>query len=174
MLPALDPELALNTVDTPDTLQNGSSVMITSITETQTAPQPSTRTVELMELWAFLENSDFTRHDGYVMDEVALIRHVEFLVVDYQLMVDIGLKGVRDAARWLLTNPAPGVYDWTWMDRIVAAAEKSNLDLHLDLWHYGYPEWMDILSPEAPEQFANFARAIALRYPTLTYYCVCN
>jgi hypothetical protein len=130
-----------------------------------------------LELWAFLENSDFVRvKDGipYRQDEVKLIRHDEFLEVDYQLMVDAGCVGVRDAARWYLSHPAPGVFDWTWLDRMVAAAEKHKLKLYLDLWHYGHPDWLDILSAEAPAHFAEFARQIAERYPSLQYYCVCN
>jgi hypothetical protein len=57
---------------------------------------------------------------------------------------------------------------------VVAAAEKYSLKLYLDLWHYGYPDWLDILSHDAPLHFAEFARAIARRYPSLAYYCVCN
>src|SRR5882757_11123656 len=75
-----------------------------------------------MELWAFLENSDFLRRkaDGlYRQDEVKLIRHDEFLETDYQLMVDIGCVGIRDAARWYVSHPKPHTFDWTWMDRVV-------------------------------------------------------
>ncbi len=133
--------------------------------------------VKPLELWAFLENSDFVRRRNdslYRQDEVTLIRHDEFLEVDYQLMVSTGCLGVRDAARWYLSHPAPGTFDWTWLDSVVAAAEKYNLKLYLDLWHYGYPDWLDILSPDAPMHFADFARRIAQRYPSLEYYCVCN
>lgn len=130
-----------------------------------------------LELWAFLENSDFQRMKNgqlFRQDEVALIRHDEFLEQDYQLLVDIGMVGVRDAARWYITHPAPHTFDWTWLDRVVAAAEKACLTLYLDLWHYGYPDWLDLLSPDAPAHFAEFAREIALRYPTLTHWCICN
>ena len=133
--------------------------------------------IKPMELWAFLENSDFVRYkDGslYRQDEVRLIRHDEFLEEDYKLLVDAGCVGVRDAAWWYVSHPAPGLFDWTWLDRVVAAAEKYNLKLYLDLWHYGYPDWLDILSPDAPMHFADFARGIAQRYPSLDYYCVCN
>ena len=133
--------------------------------------------VKPMELWAFLENSDFVRRKGdslYRQDEVRLIRHDEFLEADYQLLAATGFLGVRDAAWWYISHPAPNTFDWTWLDRVVAAAEKFHLKLYLDLWHYGYPDWLDILSPEAPLHFADFARRIAQRYPSLAYYCVCN
>lgn len=134
-------------------------------------------TVKPMQLWAFLENSDFVRYKDnslYRQDEVRLIRHDEFLETDYQLMLQAGCAGIRDAARWYVSHPAPGCYDWTWLDRVVAAAEKHHLKLYLDLWHYGYPDWLDILSAEAPFHFADFARQIAKRYPSIEYYCVCN
>ena len=133
--------------------------------------------VKPMELWAFLENSDFVRcKDGFLyrQDEVRLIRHDEFLETDYQLLVEAGCVGVRDAAWWYVSHPAPGTFDWTWLDRVVAAAEKYKLKLYLDLWHYGYPDWLDILSPDAPMHLADFARNIARRCPSLEYYCVCN
>jgi hypothetical protein len=134
--------------------------------------------VKPMELWAFLENSDFQRYtktgELYRQDEVRLIRHDEFLQADYQLLLDIGCKGVRDAARWYITHPAPGCYDWAWLDQVVAAADAAGLTLYLDLWHYGYPDWLDLMSPDAIDHFADFARQIALRYPTLRYYCISN
>ncbi|MBX3062705.1 MAG: beta-galactosidase [Anaerolineae bacterium] len=134
-------------------------------------------TSEPMELWAFLENSDFQRRKGgtlYRQDEVALIRHDEFLDEDHRLMKSIGCVGIRDAARWYISQPRSTHFDWYWLDRVVESAQKHGLNLYLDLWHYGYPDWMDILSDEAPEQFASFAREIALRYPHLTHYCICN
>ena len=133
--------------------------------------------VKPLELWAFLENSDFIRRSGdalYRQDEVRLIRHDEFLESDYRLLVDAGCVGVRDAAWWYTSHPAPGTFNWSWLDRVVAAAENARLKLYLDLWHYGYPDLLDILSPDAPVHFADFARQIAQRYPSLEYYCVCN
>src|SRR5690349_5879983 len=100
---------------------------------TQPQVQPAVQpTIDLgaqpMELWGFLENSDFQRRKGrgsiWRQDEVEQIRHDEFLHTDYQLMVDIGCVGVRDAARWYITHKAPGVFDWTWLDRVVAAADQ--------------------------------------------------
>lgn len=130
-----------------------------------------------LELWAFLENSDFQRRKAsglYRQDEVRLIRHDEFLDIDYDLLRDIGYVGVRDAARWYVSHPAPGVFDWSWLDRVVAAAERVHLELYLDLWHYGYPDWLDLMSPDAPQHFADFAAQIARRYPALDHFCVCN
>jgi len=141
------------------------------------ADEPNLPLTQTLELWAFLENSDFVRYKNgslYRQDEVRLIRHDEFLEVDYQLMASIGCTGVRDAAWWYVSHPSPDIFNWNWLDRVVSAAEKYHLKLYLDLWHYGYPDWLDILSPDAPMHFANFARQIARRYPSIQYYCVCN
>lgn len=133
--------------------------------------------IKPLKLWAFLENSDFVRYRNqllYRQDEVRLIQHDEFLDLDYRLMVEAGCEGIRDAARWYVSHPAPGIFDWSWLDRVVAAAEQHKLKLYLDLWHYGYPDWLDILSADACMHFADFARQIAQRYPSIEYYCVCN
>lgn len=130
-----------------------------------------------IEFWAFIENSDFERYKNGALvrwDEIHLTRHDERLEEDFQKMAEIGCVGVRDAARWYVTHPAPGVFDWTWLDQVVAAAERHGLKLYLDLWHYGYPSWLDLMSPEAPEHFAEFARQIALRYPSMQHWCICN
>lgn len=130
-----------------------------------------------LEFWAFLENSDFQRYKGttlYRQDEVRLIQHDTRLDEDYALLTSIGCVGVRDAARWYITHPAPHRFDWSWIDALVESAERHQLKLYLDLWHYGYPDWMDILAPDAPKHFAEFAAGIAERYPSLRYYCVCN
>src|SRR5690349_14592757 len=85
--------------------------------------------IKPIELWAFLENSDFLRRKNdelYRQDEVRLIRHDEFLETDYQLLVEAGCVGVRDAAWWYVSHPAPGIFDWTWLDQVVAAAERHN------------------------------------------------
>jgi hypothetical protein len=130
-----------------------------------------------LELWAFLENSDFQRRKAsglYRQDEVRLIRHDEFLETDYQLLSETGFVGARDAARWYVTNPTPGVYDWAWLDRVVDTANRYQITLYLDLWHYGYPDWLDLMSPDAPAYFADFAAGIARRYPSIQHYAVCN
>jgi len=130
-----------------------------------------------LELWAFLENSDFVRRKRGVLyrhDEVKLIRHDEFLETDYQLLRSINIAGIRDAARWYVTHPAPHRFDWSWMDRMMEAAHRYELRMYLDLWHYGYPDWLDLMADDAPMHFAEFARAIAERYPALEYYCICN
>ncbi len=136
-----------------------------------------TSTLKPIEFWAFLENSDFERyHRGKLTrwDEVLLNRHDERLEQDYQLLVDTGVVGIRDAARWYVTHPAPHTFDWTWLDQVVAAAKKFNLTLYLDLWHYGFPDWLDLMSPDAPEHFAEFAAAIARRYPSIRHWCIAN
>lgn len=134
-------------------------------------------TEQPMEFWAFIENSDFQRYKGetlYRQDEIELTGHDRLLDEDYRLLTSVGCVGVRDAARWYVTHPAPGAFDWTWLDRVVNAARRHELKLYLDLWHYGYPDWLDLMSADAPAHFADFARQIALRYPELDYYCICN
>jgi hypothetical protein len=132
---------------------------------------------QCIEFWAFIENSDFERMKGdqlYRQDEIVLSQHDRLLEQDYGILKAAGTVGVRDAARWYVTNPAPGVYDWSWLDRVVDVAARHEMKLYLDLWHYGYPDWLDLMSADAPAYFADFARQIALRYPDLHYWCICN
>lgn len=132
---------------------------------------------DCIEFWALVEDSDFERMKGDEVsriDEIVLTQHDRLLDDDYRLMKAAGTVGVRDSARWYLTNPAPGVYNWEWLDRVVDAAQRHELKLYLDVWHYGYPDWLNLLDPDAPTHFADFTRQIALRYPDLPYWCICN
>ena len=114
-----------------------------------------------MEFWAFVENSDFQRYKGetlYRQDEISLTFHDRLLKSDYHLLKELDCVGVRDAARWYVTHPAPDVFDWKWLDQVVDAAAEADIKLYLDLWHYGYPDWLEIMGPDAPHHFAEFAR----------------
>lgn len=167
----------MNTTDPSSIHELPTKPRTTSLTAPLNPAQENLALTKPLQLWAFLENSDFTRYKGAVLyrqDEVELIRHDEFLSLDYQLMVDAGCVGIRDAARWYVSHPAPGKFNWSWLDQVVDTAQEYNLKLYLDLWHYGYPDWLDILSADAPLHFGEFAHCIAQRYPSLEYYCVCN
>jgi hypothetical protein len=131
-----------------------------------------------LEFMAFHENTDqFRRRRGQIefFDEVAETGHNLALEQDWMLCRTLlGCVRQRDAARWWLTNPAPGLFDWSWLDRL---ATIGGQELILDYWHYGYPHWVDeatFLSQRFVEYAAAYAGAVARRYPQIIYHCPCN
>jgi hypothetical protein len=131
-----------------------------------------------LDFMAFHENTDqFRRRRGQVefFDEVVETGHDVALEQDWTLCRSLlGCTRQRDAARWWLTNPAPGQFNWSWLDRLAAVGGD---ELILDYWHYGYPHWIDkatFLSRSFVEHAAAYAGAIARRYPQIVYHCPCN
>jgi beta-glucosidase/6-phospho-beta-glucosidase/beta-galactosidase len=93
------------------------------------------------------------------IDVIAATRHDEFAEADYARMLGIGMKTARDGIRWHLIEPEPYRYDFSSAIRQVRAARQTGIQIIWDLFHYGYPDDLDIFSPEFPVRFAKLAEA---------------
>jgi len=98
---------------------------------------------------------------GRRLDLIESTRHEEFAADDYQRLIDIGIGTARDGLRWHLIEKAPGIYDFASVEAQVAAMSETGIQVIWDLFHYGYPDDLDIFSSEFPVRFASFAAASA-------------
>lgn len=98
---------------------------------------------------------------GSRLDMIHSTRHDEFAEDDYRRMMELGLTTARDGLRWHLIETKPSVYDFSSLKTQLNAAQKTGIQIIWDLFHYGYPDHLDILTPEFPERFANFCSAAA-------------
>ena len=98
---------------------------------------------------------------GRRLDLIASTRHEEFAKADYQRLLDIGMKTARDGLRWHLIETEPGSYDFTSTEAQVTAMHETGISIIWDLFHYGFPEDIDIFSNEFPQRFAAFSAAAA-------------
>jgi hypothetical protein len=82
-----------------------------------------------------------------------------------------GIDWVREDFRWDLAEPAPGVYDWSRTDRLMAAAAKADTQV-LAIIDYSAP-WASsdpsgggdkFYPPQNPSDYAEFSRQVVLRY----------
>ena len=98
------------------------------------------------------------------LDEYEATRHYTHWREDLALAASIGATQIRYGFPWYRINPAPGVWDWSWTDAVVA--EANRLGLIVDLVHYGTPTWLkgSFTDPGYPEAVASYARAVAKRY----------
>lgn len=96
---------------------------------------------------------------GQRLDLIASTRHDRFAASDYSRMTEIGMTTARDAVRWHLIERAPYQYDFSSLKNQVYAANETGIEIIWDLFHYGYPQDLDIFSPAFPERFARFAAA---------------
>lgn len=107
------------------------------------------------------ECSSHRRADGRRLDLIASTRHEEFAARDYRRLSGIGVETARDGIRWHLIERSPGKYDFSSVTSQLSAAENAGVRLIWDIFHYGYPDGIDIFSAEFPERFASFAAAFA-------------
>ncbi|MGZ8096934.1 MAG: hypothetical protein ACXWUD_11910 [Methylosarcina sp.] len=71
------------------------------------------------------------------------------------------MKTARDGVRWHLIEKKPLFYDFSSLTIQAEAAEKTGIQIIWDLFHYGFPEDLDIFSPEFVERFVKFSLATA-------------
>ncbi len=88
-------------------------------------------------------------------------RHCEFVSQDYARLREVGIKTIREGARWHLIEKQLGRYDFTSLERLYESAEREGVEIILDLMHFGWPDFVDVFSPDFIAQFADFACATA-------------
>ena len=92
---------------------------------------------------------------------LAATRHDRFAAKDYSALQEHGMFAARDGIRWHLIETTPGEYQWPSVVPMLRAARETGMQVIWDLWHYGWPDHIDIFRPEFVTSFANFARAFA-------------
>ena len=108
-------------------------------------------------------------------DQLAECRHYECFKEDFKLTRDLGLKFLRYGLPYHLVNPQRGVYDWSFTDEAMREMRRLGIVPILDLLHFGVPGWLgDFQNPELPVAFAEYAGAVAARYPWVRGYTPVN
>lgn len=112
------------------------------------------------------------------LDMLAATGHDRCAQRDYETLATCGIRTVRDGLRWHLIEKTPGDYDFSsWLPQLTAA-RRTGTQVIWDLFHYGWPDWLDIFSVEFVDRFERFARAVARCYAAHTddpmYLCPTN
>ncbi len=98
---------------------------------------------------------------GRRLDLVHSTRHDELAANDYRLLQEYGIRTARDGLRWHLIEPQSGKYDFSTATPMLKAARDTGMQVIWDLWHYGWPDGLDMFSAEFVERFTAFARQAA-------------
>jgi beta-glucosidase/6-phospho-beta-glucosidase/beta-galactosidase len=107
------------------------------------------------------ECSTHRLRNGKRLDLVHATRHDEFAAIDFKLLQQYGIFSVREGLRWHLIESQPNRFGFSTAQVIVDAACQTGTQVIWDLWHYGWPDDIDIFSPEFVTRFTNFATAAA-------------
>jgi len=107
------------------------------------------------------ECSTHRLRNGKRLDLVHATRHDEFAASDFKLLQQYGIFSVREGLRWHLIESQANRFDFSTTQTIIDAACETGTQVIWDLWHYGWPDDIDIFSPEFVTRFTNFATAAA-------------
>lgn len=91
----------------------------------------------------------------------AALQHDRYCVEDYRRLTQAGILAARDGLRWHLIDRGAGCYDWSSWIPILEAAREEQVQVIWDLFHYGWPDGLDIFSTGFVDRFARFAGAAA-------------
>ncbi len=97
---------------------------------------------------------------GQWIDQISATHHDKHADEDYRRLQEVGIFAAREAVRWPLVDRR-GRYDFSSVDAFVAASRRYGIDVIWDLFHYGYPEDIDIFSETFPQRFADYCYAVA-------------
>ncbi|MGL5005258.1 MAG: family 1 glycosylhydrolase, partial [Casimicrobium sp.] len=108
-------------------------------------------------------------------DLLAECGHYQHWRKDLQLVKQLGLKVLRYGLPYHLTHVGPDQYDWSFTDEVMAEIKRLEITPILDLMHFGVPDWLgNCQNPELPLHFADYAEAVAKRYPWVRFYTPVN
>lgn len=106
-----------------------------------------------------------------VLDEYALIDHYRRWRTDIDLIASLGVRCMRYGVPWYRVNPAPGAWDWSWLDRVMDHLARREIRPLFDLVHYGTPLWLrrSFVDPDYPMRVAEYAAVMVDRYGDLAF-----
>lgn len=110
---------------------------------------------------AGFESSCHVLPSGKRLDMLAATHHDVFADHDYQRLQSVGIRTARDGIRWHRIETRPYEYDWSSVLPMLGAAQARGVQVIWDLCHYGWPDDLDIFSPEFVDRFRALARAFA-------------
>jgi beta-glucosidase/6-phospho-beta-glucosidase/beta-galactosidase len=114
-------------------------------------------------------------HGKVRRDQLEECGHYDRWQDDLRLVQQLGLRVLRYGLPSYRMHLGPDRYDWSFADEVMAGMRRLGIIPILDLLHFGLPDWLgNFQNPELPLHFADFAGAVADRYPWVRYYTPVN
>ncbi len=123
-----------------------------------------------------IECSYPTIHNGtWRFDAMEACDHYKRWEEDLQLVAKIGIKYLRYGPPLHRIFLGPNKYDWDFLDKVSTGMQMLGITPILDLCHFGVPDWLEnFQNPELPTRLAEYAGAVARRYPWMKMYTPVN
>lgn len=128
----------------------------------------------LLQLWAGPECTVNRLGDRY-RDQLELTGFASRLD-DLNRLAELGVRCLRFPLLWERTAPhAPKQFEWQWSDQRLERLRALHVTPIVGLMHHGSgPRYTNLLDPQFPQRLANYARAVAQRYPDVDAYTPVN
>jgi dTDP-4-dehydrorhamnose reductase len=125
------------------------------------------QTKPALELWGGVECSVVRIGDGF-RNQLVETGHWSRLS-DIDAMAELGIKAVRYPILWETVAPeSPGELDFSWHDERLERLHQHGIRVIAGLLHHGSgPRYTELLNPDFPKLFADYAARVAQRYPFL-------
>ncbi|SOD96603.1 family 1 glycosylhydrolase [Spirosoma fluviale] len=108
-------------------------------------------------------------------DQLRECGHYDRWKEDLGLVKEMGLNVLRYGLPYYSIHQAPGKFDWSFADEVMREIKRLKITPILDLMHFGVPDWIEnFQNPELPIHFADYAAAVADRYPWVRFYTPVN
>lgn len=95
------------------------------------------------------------------MDMICATQHDRFAQLDYRLISDLEIYGVREAIRWPIADQGRGRYDFSSLIPYIEASRRYGIEIIWDMFHYGYPDDTHPMAPDFARRFADYCYAAA-------------
>ena len=137
-------------------------------------PTPSDDLSSPLQLWGGLECTVNRVRDTY-FSQVERNGH-SYRSCDIARFASLGIQSIRYPILWERTAPnGPATADWSWPDERLPALRAASITPIAGLVHHGSgPPHTSLVDPAFAAGLAQFAGAVAERYPWLEYYTPVN
>lgn len=127
-----------------------------------------------LELWGGLECTVARLGDDY-RNQIAETGH-DRREADLDLIAGLGIRTLRYPVLWeSVAAAAPDQRDWRWHDARLGRLQALAIAPIAGLLHHGSgPRYTSLLDPRLPQLLAQYAEAVARRYPWIKLYTPVN
>ncbi len=127
-----------------------------------------------LALWGGVECTINRVHDRY-FSQLERNGHA-VRVEDLDRFASLGIRALRYPVLWEQVAPAgPASADWRWSDERLVALQRLGIEAIVGLVHHGSgPRDTHLLDPAFAPRLADYAGAVAARYPWISLYTPVN
>ena len=111
-------------------------------------------------LAGFEGSTGFNRH-GQWFDQVRATGHDRSVDEDYRRLADLGIRGVREVIALAPHRSRRRTLRFFVRRTVHAGCPETGIEVIWDLFHYGFPQHVDLWSEDFPTRFADYCFAAA-------------